>query len=287
MPKKISINQMREWLKLYDGGRSEADIAKDAHRDVRTVKRSIEQARRELNAQTARADLLKEALRNHHNALLNTLRELKDDIRIPPLDIDVPCLEDVGLETELTATWPEEKRTLLELLREHLKRDPLWDVLERWRKLLAGHLQARVALKCKAAKLLQEKTGLKLSDKPIKGPFLYSDAAPYIVYRETLIKALASGRSKDIEDNVNISPEGKVRYGAGTLLAEPSGMEEECKRGILNAFSELWASPERERAVVTCREAETQAANVKKSMDEISMLGLVPGTCRICRRLGI
>lgn len=226
-------------------------------------------------------------MRNHHNTLLNTLKELKDDIKIPPLDLDVPWMENDSLELGPTATWPEEKRTLLGLLREHLKRDPLWDVLEKWRKSLAGHLQTRVALKCKAAALLQEKTGLKLSGKPIEGPYLYSDTAPYIVYRETLIRALANGRSKDIEDNVNISPEGKVRYGANTLLAEPSGMEEECKRGILNAFSELWASSERDRVVVTCREAETQSANVRQLVEEISLLGLLPGTCRICRRLGM
>lgn len=287
MPKKISINQMREWLKLYDGGRSEADIAKDAHRDVRTVKRGIEQARRELNAQTARADLLKEALRNHHNALLNTLKELKDDIRIPPLDIDVPCAEDVGLETELTATWPEEKRTLLELLREHLMRDPLWDALDRWKKSLAVHLRDRMALKRKAATLLQEKTGLKLSDKPIEGPFLYSYTALNLVYEETLRRALGISRMKDPEKDINVSPDGQVRYGAGNVLAEAPPRKEECRRGIIEAFSELGASPESGRAAATYREAETHAARARQLVEEISLLGLMPGTCRICRRLGM
>ena len=287
MPKKISINQMREWLKLYDGGRSEADIAKDAHRDVRTVKRGVEQARRELNAQTARADLLKEALRNHHNALLNTLKELKDDIRIPPLDIDMPCAEDVGLETELTATWPEEKRTLLELLREHLMRDPLWDALDRWKKSLAVHLRDRMALKRKAATLLQEKTGLKLSDKPIEGPFLYSYTALNLVYEETLRRALGISRMKDPEKDINVSPDGQVRYGAGNVLAEAPPRKEECRRGIIEAFSELGASPESGRAAATYREAETHAARARQLVEEISLLGLMPGTCRICRRLGM
>ena len=47
MPKKISSNEMRDWLDRYDSGESEAAIAKEAHRDTRTVKKCLAQARRQ------------------------------------------------------------------------------------------------------------------------------------------------------------------------------------------------------------------------------------------------
>jgi len=288
MPKKISIIDMRGWLDSYEQGKSEADIASDAHRDVRTVKRGIEEARRERYAHTAKAELLKEALRNHHKALVGALDRLKDDIRLPAPDLQVQWEEDAPpMSPAMDITQYEERQPLLELLREHLMRDALWDALDRWKKSLAVHLRDRMALKRKAATLLQEKTGLKLSDKPIEGPFLYSYTALNLVYEETLRRALGISRMKDPEKDINVSPDGQVRYGAGNVLAEAPPRKEECRRGIIEAFSELGASPESGRAAATYREAETNAARARQLVEEISLLGLMPGTCRICRRLGM
>lgn len=288
MPKKISIIEMRGWLKSYEQGKSEADIASDAHRDVRTIKRGIEEARRERYAHTAKAALLKEALRNHHNALAGALDRLKDDIRLPAPDLQVPWEEDaLPISPAMDITQYEERQPLLELLREHLRRDQLWEALNRWNKSFAVHMQDRIALKRKAATLLQEKTGLKLSDKRIEGPFLYSYTALELLYKETLKKALGITVRIDLEHDIVIAPNGEVRYGAGTVLAEAPPRKEECRRGIIEAFSELWASPESGRAAATYREAETHAARARQLVEEISLLGLMPGTCRICRRLGM
>lgn len=288
MPKKISIIEMRGWLKSYEQGKSEADIASDAHRDVRTIKRGIEEARRERYAHTAKAELLKEALRNHHNALVGALDRLKDDIRLPAPDLQVPWEENaLPISPAMDITQYEERQPLLELLREHLRRDQLWEALNRWNKSFAVHMRDRIALKRKAATLLQEKTGLKLSDKPIEGPFLYSYTALELLYKETLKKALGITVRIDLEHDIVIAPNGEVRYGAGNVLAEAPPRKEECRRGIIEAFSELGASPESGRAAATYREAETHAARARQLVEEISLLGLMPGTCRICRRLGM
>ena len=76
MPKKISIIDKREWLRLDEEGKSEAWIAKEKKRNIRTIKKGIEDARRERDAQLARSELLRGALRNHQDHMLALINEL-------------------------------------------------------------------------------------------------------------------------------------------------------------------------------------------------------------------
>ena len=63
MPKMIPIMEKREWLSLYEQGRSEAVIARDKHRDLNVIKRGIQEARNERNLSLAQSEMLKDALR--------------------------------------------------------------------------------------------------------------------------------------------------------------------------------------------------------------------------------
>ena len=86
MPKKFSITDKKKWLEDYENGKPEASIAGDSSCDLRTIRRGIEEARRGRDAQTARIDLLKRALLNHQEHLLNKLEELLSTLTMPAHD---------------------------------------------------------------------------------------------------------------------------------------------------------------------------------------------------------
>jgi hypothetical protein len=47
MPKKFSVTDKNKWLEEYENGKPEASIASGSSCDLRTVRRGIEEARRQ------------------------------------------------------------------------------------------------------------------------------------------------------------------------------------------------------------------------------------------------
>ncbi len=304
MPKKFPLAETRKWLDLYEKGKSEVSIAKQAHCDVRTVKKGIEHARREREAVIARTELLKEALRKHQDGLLETLEEILSNLSVPPVDSAVLAWEtssfttieaakaevggaevvsdDVALGAERRAEWV--------LLQEHLKRDPLWRVLADLQKALAAHLNAKIAFQRKTVSLLGEKTGYKVVDDSgaVTPPFVYIYTTGRLFFEVAIRRVLGIPDRTNPEENiVTDTTTGEVKHGIGTILAKAPGKEEECKRNLLAALKELQQSAEAVRVANTYKVLEESTAKARKAVEEILLLGLVTGQCRICRRLGI
>ncbi len=76
MPKKISIQEKRDWLVEYENGKPIKDIAGDAKRDTRTINGALDDARRDRDARFARAELMKDALYKHQDLLRDGLKTI-------------------------------------------------------------------------------------------------------------------------------------------------------------------------------------------------------------------
>jgi len=304
MPKKFSLADRRRWLADYESGKPIASIAKEAHADVRTVKRAIEEARLARDASAARAELLKEALRKHQDTLLELIHGILSSLEPPPLDRLVPWRSgefwasislpgahaefqgdifgpavNVRLEVEGRVEW--------ELLVEHLKRDKLWKMLEDWKKAVAAHLQAKVRLFKKAASLLAEKSGYPLVEEPGTPPFLYGDNSVRLLSRSALSEGLGLLPMGSFEGELAADPEsGEVRW-QGFIVARAPKAEVEAKLAILGALAELKGSEELKEAVRTYQLAQEAATKAKRIAEELALLGMVPGQCRVCSRLGV
>ncbi len=304
MPKKVSIVEKREWLADYESGKSEASIAGKARRDVRTIKKGIEEARLERDTHMARADLIKEALRSHNESLLKLIRETLSAVKLPSSNQTIPW-KDEGIPGSIRINgvnvqcenWPESKVTSIildtedkiewGLLEEHLKPERSWRLLDQWKKALAAHLEARIATKRKLANLLKEKTEYQLVDLPNSGSFLYSSSVDFLFQKMTQ-RLLQLADTSDLENNIITDVEkGDVKYGDSTILAHAPGKEEECRQHILEALDELPLSNEAKSVIDTYLVAEDLTVKVRRIVEEISLLGLVPGQCRVCRRLGM
>ena len=298
MPKKISPKQMREWLDWYDSGRSVISIAKEVNRDTRTVKRGIEQARRERDARGVRSELLKSALRNHQDNLLEMVKGVLSALEVPAsgLEIGGEQGEDpapLNLSASVASFVPDkgwmvklnvEDEPHWELLQEHTKRDPMWAALHSWKEALAAHLEARLALKRKAVTLLQKKTRLRLNRSEA---FHLEPFAVALLYQGVLDQALGIRDWTEPEKDIVALVRGEVSCRNSPLARVAEGAEQKCKKSILDALQGLGTSIETRNVAATQKKVQEAAAKARKAVEEITLLGLVPGQCRVCRRLGL
>jgi uncharacterized protein (DUF2267 family) len=306
MPKKFSDTDKRKWLELYDSGKSETWIAKEhAKCDPRTVRRGLEEARRKQDGRVARTELLKEALRKHQDSLLEELEKILSALTIPTEDYvvlpwhrggdfilaEAETLAEkwqAGNVSEPVAATRNEGVAVRRLLKEHLKNDRLWKVLAQWKKGYDAHLAARLVLQRKTVAVIQDKTGCNLVDRnDVPRPFIYSYTTGDLFFRATLRQAFATQKGMDLESDIAANTaSGDVRYGS-LVLAEAPGNEERIKSNLLDAFRELKGSSEAVSVVDTNKALEEAAMRVRQVVEQIKLLGLIPGQCEICRRLGM
>ncbi|MEW6033564.1 MAG: hypothetical protein AB1603_01765 [Chloroflexota bacterium] len=183
-----------------------------------------------------------------------------------------------------------ESRTEWALLQEHLRRDQLWKALDQWKKSLSAHLTEKAFVQRLAIKLLEQRTGYRLAriDDRSSVPHLVSYTLAPLLYEAVLRQAFGEQSKKSFESGLATNPAtGEVTFRGGTILARAPGAEEECLKKIIEASRVLGESPEVDRVVATYHAAEKLLPKVKRTIEEVQLLGLVPGQCHVCRRLGL
>ena len=300
MPRKFDDSKKKEWLELYEQGKTEKWIAHRSGCDVRTVKKAINDARLKRDVVIARIELVKDALRKHQDSLLEEIEQIMSSLVIPPKDFAVlswqrrgdSVFNDSDDQTKLESGRGNAMRRLL---KEHLKNDKLWRVLAQWEKASANHLAAKIAFQRRTVALLQEKTSYKLIDGDGAPPFVYSYTAGPLFYKAAIDMAFATPeeraqgsaiRNMETAISVNIS-NGDVSFENRLILAVAPGSEQRTKQHLLDASKDLAESHEVEAVVETYRALEQVTIKTRQVVETIRLLGLVPGQCEICRRLGM
>lgn len=302
MPKKFSIVDKRKWLEKYEGGKAEATIASESRCDVRTIKKGVEEARRERDAQLARSELLKQALLGHQEKLKSALEETLLALTVPAKDWAVlswnrngesifnesdNSTEKSPLEVGEASKDPGSQKNLIQdMLREHLRNDNLWKILSRREKVFSAYRRERIMLQRMVVSILKEETGYEIVDSDVPEPFLYSYTAGDLFFRMTLRWAFGN-KNTDWQDKVIADKtSGTVKY-LNSILAEARGAEAECRKKLLEAFDKMKILPEATRVVDSYKELEEETLRARRAVEEILVLGLIPRQCRVCRRLGI
>jgi hypothetical protein len=300
MPKKFDDTTKREWLEFYDQGKSEKWIAKQAGCDIRTVKNAINDARLKRDVAVARIELVKDALHNHQEGLLEELNQIKASLVVP--DKDFAVLSWSRGENSILADTNEqiklengEDSTMRRLLKEHLKRDKLWRMLVQWKKARANHLSAKLTLQRKTVTLLEGKTGYKLTEGDGPSPFVCSYTAGHVIYKSAIDMAFAApdkeaqkGIIEKMEAAITVNTNnGDVILGRGSILAVAPATEQATRQHLLDVLKDLGRSPEAKAVVDTHHAFEQITTKARRVVEDARLLGLVPGQCDICRRLGM
>jgi len=305
MPRKFSITDKNKWLEQYESGKSEASIANASKCDLRTVRRGIEEARRGRDAQVARIDLLKQALLKHQDSLLRKLGEFLSTLTMPPHDwtvlswgesgqsilrkSDLDLEDSVNDEVIDDLKKSDSQADMVEgMLRQHLRGDKLWKTLARRESAYSLHRLARIALQNKVVTLLEEETGYKLEAQgDVPPPFLYSYTAGDLFYRMTLVDAFGGSKNNVWQDDIVADTSANCVKYRKSILAETPGAANECRENLLKAFRKMEMLPEATRVVNTYEELEESTFKAKQAVEEIRLLGLIPGVCKTCSRLGM
>lgn len=305
MPKKFSVTDKNKWLEEYENGKPEASIASDSSCDLRTVRRGIEEARRQRDAAAARVDLLKQAVLKHQERLMKKLNEILSTLTMPPrdwavlpwdengqsilrkTDLDMEDSVEDGASDDLKKS-DVQADMIDHMLRQHLRGENLWKILARRDKAYSSHRLARIALQYKVVNLLEEETGFKLEARgDVTLPFLFSYTTGDLFYRMTLQRAFGDKRSDAWQDDIVVDPSGNsVKY-HNSILAEVPGKADECRKNLLEAFRKMQLLADVTRVVNAYGELEEWTFKARQAVEEIRLLDLVPGVCKTCRRLGM
>ena len=305
MKKKFSIADKRSMLTEFEAGKPAIAFVNEHSCDIRTIQKALDDARRERDATGARSELMKEALLNHQKRLEDEMKRIVTILEVPEVRFtplswyegDDSIFKTVGKATDKGSTLGLTKNpgrpssastTATDLLRQHLKSDPLWKSLVNSDKTHAGHISYRIALQRMVIYLLEKKTGYKVSFKSVSNlPFLYSYTAGPAIYESCLGVALQGKEKEEFEnDLITDTQAGAVKFRNSILMEDP-GNEENCRLDILNAYHELLESPQLDEVKKSHENLSECYAKVKQAYEEIILMGYIPGSCSSCRRLGM
>jgi hypothetical protein len=306
MRKKFSIAEGRQLLEEYENGKSALAIASDTSSDTRTINKVLDMARHERDARTVRLELIKDALRKHHDELRNELSQIVDLLHINKLDpgplswyrgensIFIPAgnasESKYSLGLYRGAGRPMAGSiTIRDLLRQHLKSEPVWKQLVQADKAYSIHMTRLEALQRKVKTVLEQRTGYKMSDQNAPPPpFLYSYIAGLEMYK-ALLGVVIDNRSNLAfkKEIVADTRDGMVKFRNSMMVVGVSGQEEKCRDDIIKAFDDLLISPEFKNVRKAFQSTSQLAVAAEQAAQEFLLLGYFPGSCNICRRLGM
>ena len=288
MSKKISIQEKRRWLDLYEQGRTEVQIAREVKRDPRTIVKGLEEASKDRRLSSVEVEMLRSALFKHQDQLTGILKNMAEMLMMPPYNLELreekegilspiplsgvllkPVSNDqMGLEIHV------ENKLEWELLKEHLKQDELWDLIKQWRKVLIDHVWARWQFKQAIKSNLLSGTDLGspkyIDDKKLEN--LLRELVD-LFYNVTTQRILGIRKTTDVQRLIDE----KLLHYSDTAQTRDK---------LVSVFDSLPGSVEALRIKDTYERLSRITELAKGQVDEILLLGMVTGKCRVCRRLG-
>jgi DNA-directed RNA polymerase subunit L len=304
MPKQIPMSEKKEWLLEYDDGKPSAEIAREKQRALKVIKRGIEEARAERDGAAARAEIVKEALIKHQQQLMGIINRLLEATEPPPADMEIrrersgaiaPIPIPAGriLYTPsqgLTVELSDENKTLWELLKQHLTRDRIWSAIRNWKEALTNRTKATIAVETGIRMLIEIETGLRVTEGQSPDDntgYVYSQAVK-LFFTVNIRKTLGISDETNPQERMVATEDGYVRHGeVGSELAYCPGKQNECREALLRAFEKIHDMSEIKKVITTEAELKSVSGKLKRILEDIKLMGLVPGRCRICSRISL
>lgn len=186
MPRKKipSPRETREWLEMREGGWSEAAIANNVGREIRTVRKYLRKAADERRLNQAQLELVKKALEAHQSQLVEAVSSLLLSLNSQPEKVHLPwpltnhrtidangvvltlTTNQNGIETEVSLQAEQDE--IFNLLKEHLATDPLLNELVKWKSAYRSFIVALAVFREKVAVTLVEQMNGRFVDETLK-----------------------------------------------------------------------------------------------------------------------
>ena len=299
MPRKTPSASGRQWLQRVEDGETEAGIARVDGHDLRTVRRAVDEARRDRDMGLIRRQTLHDAFGNHQKQLLETLGRAGGLLDPPGSDIgllhpgaaqpralEISCWN-VKLEGDAARDISSalESELLWILSMEHLGRDEFLQQWRSWKASLGKVVVAHMRLSHRVKVVLEATTGARIGD-PENGDDLISPAGAHQFYRAAASEAMGNdgaleilGKDLDLEQ-----PDGRVVL-HGDEVPWPVARNGRLLEKLTDAVKELINCAELQTLRNAQRRAEDKSEKARETVGLIMATSYVPGRCRACIRL--
>jgi hypothetical protein len=300
MSRKISIKDKKEWLAMLEAGKTEAQIAKAKKRDPRTIARGIEEAIKARRITNIEDDILRKAIIDHQAQLMDVLKEIVSILVMPPDVLELReekdgTLADIPISGGLVKTFTEdqmglelhvEKKLEWELLQEHLKQEKIWDYLRQWRSALLHYVMAEWQFK-KVIKKLLENEGLEFKQRRTGSETDYFLPSLIDLFNGVAVnKILNIPDGTNLEKGIIVEEDGYIRHGPGGTELAHSKNAAERRDKIVSVFTSLPQTPEASQVKGAHGKLDEITKTARREVNELLLLNMVTGRCRVCRRLG-
>jgi hypothetical protein len=244
--------------------------------------------------------MIRKALFDHQAQLRDILKEIASILVMPPNNLELReekdgTLADIPISGGLVKTISEgqmileievEKKLEWELLQEHLKQDRIWEYLKQWRSSLLDYVMAEWQFK-KAIKKLLKNEDLELKQRRTDKETDYFLPALVELFNEVAVKKVLNIPDEtNLEATIVAREDGFIRHGQGGSELAHSKNAAEYRDKIVSVFTSLSQTPEAFRIKQTHGTLAEITKTAKREIDELLLLNLVTGKCRVCRRLG-
>lgn len=304
MPKNAKIPTIvrREWLLKYELGAPIIQIAREAGRDVRTIKKYIELAQKEADLRASRQNLLTKALDTHNDKMLRVVENIVQALEVPDSKVelrrsekdewlDIPLNASTGKQTPegLRIVLHDEDSVIWELLGEHLGTGSPLGHLPMWKMAMVEYLEVLRHFILQIEDTLVIRTGLEIikekRDLPGK-PTLFT-ALPEMVFPIFVNRITGARDETNPEHNLKRDKDGYISlHGSGTHLAWDNDENSPIITHIEKVLVEIGQSQEIKNLMSQYTETRQITKKIRDDFEEIKMIEYVAGTCRVCDRLG-
>jgi len=298
MSRKISIQEKKKWLELFEEGKTENQIALHEGKDLRTIVNGLQEASRQRHLANAEAEMLRTALLSHQEKLMSVVKGMAHMLVLP--DIVLTLREDENglmtptpiaggtleqdIDKKITLTITDKEKLEWELLQSHLKSDKLWKQLDRWEAAMTTHIKARWVFKISIKNNLEAETGLKFKGVNDSQTEYLLPTVHEIFYEVSIRKILGIKDGTDLEHTITAEKDGIVKHLGNNLAVCKKTTW--CKDKIIDVLTYLPTKTAAQEVNRTYTELEVITRIARRQIDEILSLGMIMGKCRVCSRLG-
>jgi hypothetical protein len=241
-------------------------------------------------------------LQKHQNQLTDVLDDIDSMLVIPPYNLVLREEKDSILariqlagasirpisEEFIVVEITKENELVWELFREHIKQDHIWDSLKQWRIALQDYIRAIWHFKQAIKAKLEEATGLKFIKRQDENvsEYLLPEGTD-LIYEVKIKIILDIPDATGLENNVITGDDNFIRHGPGGTKFAYCINKAECRDKIVSVSTSLPNTPEANKVRITHQQLVGITGKTKREVEEIKLLNMVPGKCRVCRRLGL
>ena len=309
MPKIIPRKEKERWYERFGLGDSVAKLARESHKDPRTVQRGIDEVGDQRATQKAREGLFQDAHRLHQEDLLGSVERVARSVASPPRHPDSgfqtaepPPLDDPeGLRMHRNGdvfeavTFELEEELTWGLLNEHLGQHVMFRQLNGWKRAFLAAMNAHMALRTGVATALKD-LGFQRSDDLRETGTLRPGGADELL-RAAVSRILAENPPYELRvyegENGEFFIEGDADHAEGEEFPVRSINGGRLLPGGKNAhevvssvLDSVASSQALEAVRDTYNKADRATGEARRALELLRASHYIPGTCGACPRYG-